>query len=212
MLLLITHPCCDISDGLGKQLWSWGMVESLHLIINMYIVNYAPRSWKGGILVSHRPSIRTAVCGQNRVRSVSSTVPARSISYLRMLSSNFRKCTCCVYKSYCKIQRFEFLAIFFICNFDFVLLWHGIWYESIVSIPNHNTYCVIWYCSMGNHGVGGWVGVFSEHRRSSCSSYLCWGGWGCEVSCGGHHRQEERPPRGQLWMEQCLTSLKYWPI
>ena len=24
--------------------------------------------------------------------------------------------------------------------------------------------------------------------------------------------QEERPPRGQLWTEQCLTSLKYWPI
>ena len=24
--------------------------------------------------------------------------------------------------------------------------------------------------------------------------------------------QEERPPRCQLWMEQCLTSLKYWPI
>ena len=24
--------------------------------------------------------------------------------------------------------------------------------------------------------------------------------------------QEGRPPRGQLWMEQCLTSLKYWPI
>ena len=24
--------------------------------------------------------------------------------------------------------------------------------------------------------------------------------------------QEERPPRGQLWMEQCLTSLKYWLI
>ena len=24
--------------------------------------------------------------------------------------------------------------------------------------------------------------------------------------------QEERPPWGQLWMEQCLTSLKYWPI
>ena len=24
--------------------------------------------------------------------------------------------------------------------------------------------------------------------------------------------QEERPPRGQLWMEQCLTSLKCWPI
>ena len=24
--------------------------------------------------------------------------------------------------------------------------------------------------------------------------------------------QEEWPPRGQLWMEQCLTLLKYWPI
>ena len=24
--------------------------------------------------------------------------------------------------------------------------------------------------------------------------------------------QRERPPRGQLWVEQCLTSLKYWPI
>ena len=24
--------------------------------------------------------------------------------------------------------------------------------------------------------------------------------------------QEERPPWGQLWMEQCLTLLKYWPI
>ena len=24
--------------------------------------------------------------------------------------------------------------------------------------------------------------------------------------------QEERPPRGQLWMEQCLALLKYWPI
>ena len=27
----------------------------------------------------------------------------------------------------------------------------------------------------------------------------------------GTTRHEERPPRGQLWMEQCLTSLKYWP-
>ena len=24
--------------------------------------------------------------------------------------------------------------------------------------------------------------------------------------------QKERPPRGQLWMEQYLVSLKYWPI
>ena len=24
--------------------------------------------------------------------------------------------------------------------------------------------------------------------------------------------KEERPPQGQLWMEQHLISLKYWPI
>ena len=42
----------------------------------------------------------------------------------------------------------------------------------------------------------------------------------CTVGVGGAVRflvvgtigQGERPPRGQLWMEQCLTSLKYWPI
>ena len=27
------------------------------------------------------------------------------------------------------------------------------------------------------------------------------------ISCS-----EERPPRGQLWIEQYLTRLKYWPI
>ena len=43
---------------------------------------------------------------------------------------------------------------------------------------------------------------------------------GCFKGVGGAVRflvvgtigQGERPPRGQLWMEQCLTSLKYWPI
>ena len=48
--------------------------------------------------------------------------------------------------------------------------------------------------------------------RSFCLGLNVWGGWGCEVSCGGHHRRRGKPPRGQLWMEQCLISLKYWPI
>ena len=72
-------------------------------------------------------------------------------------------------------------------------------------------------------------GVFSERRRSNCTCYtyhrvlwdvIIWasktwfgpvdgGGWGCVVGTIG---QGERPPWGQLWMEQCLTSLKYWPI
>ena len=34
----------------------------------------------------------------------------------------------------------------------------------------------------------------------------------CVLTSNSTPIQEERPPRGQLWMEQCLTSLKYWPI
>ena len=36
-----------------------------------------------------------SVCGQNRVRSVSSTILIGSISYLHILSSNFRMCVAC---------------------------------------------------------------------------------------------------------------------
>ena len=53
------------------------------------------RSWKGGILVSPCPSVRLSVCGQNRVHSVSSTILIGSISYLHILSSNFRRCVAC---------------------------------------------------------------------------------------------------------------------
>ena len=68
------------------------------------------RSWKGGILVSPclsvRLSVRLSVCGQNRVRSVSSTILNGSISYLHILSSNFRRCVAC--KARFKIRKFEF--------------------------------------------------------------------------------------------------------
>ena len=37
-------------------------------------------------------------------------------------------------------------------------------------------------------------------------------GWAVRFLAVGTIGQEERPPQGQLWMEQCLTSLKYWPI
>ena len=40
------------------------------------------------------PSVRLSVCGQNRVRSVSSRILIGSISYLHILSSNFRRCVC----------------------------------------------------------------------------------------------------------------------
>ena len=44
-----------------------------------------------GFNLSVRPSVR----GQNRVRSVPSTILAGSISYLHILSSNFRRCVAC---------------------------------------------------------------------------------------------------------------------
>ena len=39
--------------------------------------------------------VRLSICGQNRVRSVSSTILIGSISYLHTLSSNFRKYVAC---------------------------------------------------------------------------------------------------------------------
>ena len=54
-------------------------------------------------------------------------------------------------------QNLNFWRIFGICNFDFVLLWHGIWYKSTVWV-------------IGGGGGGG----FSERRRSCCSSLYLW--------------------------------------
>ena len=42
-----------------------------------------------------------------------------------------------------KFQNLNFWHSFLICNFDFVLFWLG---------------DLMWITSMGNHGVGGWVG------------------------------------------------------
>ena len=58
-----------------------------------------------------RPSVRLSVCGHNRVRSVSSTILIGSISYLHILSSNFRRCVAC--NARFKIQKFEILVNFF---------------------------------------------------------------------------------------------------
>ena len=44
---------------------------------------------------SVRPSICPSICGRNCVCSVSSTMLAGSISYLHILSSNFRRCVAC---------------------------------------------------------------------------------------------------------------------
>ena len=56
------------------------------------------------------PSVRLSACGQNRVRFVSSTIFIGSISYLHILSSNFRRRVAC--NARYKIYKFEILAIF----------------------------------------------------------------------------------------------------
>ena len=81
----------------------------------LYLYPLLQQSWKGGILVSLvrlsvRPSVRLSVCGQNRVRSVSSTILIGSISYLHILSSNFRRCVAC--NARFKIKKYEILANF----------------------------------------------------------------------------------------------------
>ena len=93
------------------------------------------RSWTGVhwfhfVRPSVRMSVHLSLCGQNSVCSVSSTMLAGSISYLYILSSNFRMCVACKY--HCKIsKKFE------ICNkLSLVLTWDPIWIST-----------------MGNHGA-----------------------------------------------------------
>ena len=66
--------------------------------------------WYHLVRLSVRPSVCLSVCGQNRVRSVSSTILIGSISYLHILSSNFRRCVAC--NARFNIQKFEILANF----------------------------------------------------------------------------------------------------
>ena len=87
-------------------------------------------------------SLRPSVCPASGVHSVVPTVRVGSISYLSILSSNFRRCV-------------EFLAIF----------WGNLklWLCLIL------TWNLMWITSVGNHGATGGI---SEPRHCSCSSYV----------------------------------------
>ena len=125
----------------------------MHICVGRLGHSYTPlqRSWKGGILVSPCSSVRLSVCGQNRVRSVSSTLLIRSISYLHILSSNFRRCVAC---NVClKLKNLQLWRILKICNFAF-FFWLGIQYDSMLWLIMRR-----------------W-GVSSECRHSSCSSWF----------------------------------------
>ena len=105
-----------------------GGMDSNQYIPNDFIVQ-GYNNWKDGLLMTKwnqkispqycTPSICLSVCPASCVRSVAPTVLVGSFSYVYILSSNFRRCV--AWKVYCKILKFEFWAIFKICNFDFVL-------------------------------------------------------------------------------------------
>ena len=88
-----------------NQLSWWSVWQWFPGIENGRLYPSLQRRWKGG---NWFHLVRLSVCGQNRVRSVSSTILIGSISYLHILSSNFRRCVAC--NGCFKIQKFEILA------------------------------------------------------------------------------------------------------
>ena len=82
--------CIYVTKLSHHRFWKWHLFSAKPFL-------YPPlqRIWKGDILVSPCPSVHLSVCGQNHVRSVSSTILVGPISYLHILSSNFRRCVAC---------------------------------------------------------------------------------------------------------------------
>ena len=125
-------PLSQQCDGLWYQMVSVNCKKLSIVCYYYYHYNYdyyTPHTTKllGGVLVSLRPSVRPA----SRVRSVVPTVLVGSISYLCILSSNFRRCVSC--KVFCKILKFWIFGNFFkMCNFG--LFWLEIWCESLVWV------------------------------------------------------------------------------
>ena len=108
----------------------------MHLfhIFQCFIITPTQRScWGVYWFHSVRPSIRPSVHPASHVRSVTPTVLVGFISYLYILSSNFRWCVAC--KASCKILNFW--------QFCLLLTWD-----------------LMWITSMANHGA---AGVISEN-------------------------------------------------
>ena len=112
------HHVTDLLPGLGRLrvpvLWTVFYVFFhlfhcelfLFLMFIQYFTDYYTLRFNEPVYWFHL--VHLSVCGQNRVRSVSSIIPIGSISYLPILSSNFRRCVVC---NVCfKIQKFDILA------------------------------------------------------------------------------------------------------
>ena len=84
---------------------------------------------------------------------------------------------------------------------------------------------LLWHCDVMQTPIvtSFWLIVMKTFPSGSCASshrhqvdyhsLIIYGvGGAVRFLVVGTIGQRERPPRGQLWMEQCLTLLKYWPI
>ena len=83
----------------------WNMTPARSIYFNFKL--WTPLNESDWVYGFHlvRLFVRPSVCEELRVRSVPSTILAKSISYLHMLSANFRRCVAC--------------WVFFIQNFIF---------------------------------------------------------------------------------------------
>ena len=74
-----------------------------------------------------------------------------------------------------------------------IYIWH------ILSCPLYNTYSSRWILSiLGTNDH--WYERVCRAQWPLTLTYI-WGGWGCEVSCGGHHR-----PRGKTTTVSALDG------
>ena len=141
----------------------WWFGDTRSQGISSYVI-IPPASTKlmGGILVSPCPSVRPSVCPSVRLSVCPFVDRIVSALYLQQYSSDpFHICTSYQATSegvsrvmpVSKFKYLKFWRIFKICNFDFVIFWLGIQYDSMVWVIMRRR------------------GVSSERRRSSCSSW-----------------------------------------
>ena len=102
MLILKLHDssglfaCCSSSQLRKNWHWCHDLLFSSYPRSKFDIYHiYTPRFNEVERGVNWFLLVRLSVCGQNRVRSVSSTILIGSISYLHILSSSFRRCVAC---------------------------------------------------------------------------------------------------------------------
>ena len=83
--------------------------------------------------------------------------------------------------------------------------WHGLKLAGITLLwlvgQKIDWDCPVPHCIMGSNDQWEFQLFFRPLWQSLCTATACGGGWGCEVSCGGHHR-----PRGKTTTGSALDG------